>query len=1339
MEKLLQHYLKRLTNLSGKNRSLLLLRLIKDQFIDLHAFDYLENKSSFDLIKALVSKKKLLLCAESDPRDYSSNTISRQLKKLNRTEEFIFQERGSRDLYIGWPYVEGRFQDNTLIRCPLLFFPVELSAAAGKWTANLRKDVNVTFNKSFLLAYAYYNEVRYDEALVETVFSDLDEDITVFRTQVYEMLKQSFISLNFNQEVFLDKLVPFKETRKDSFERGTKTGELKLQNQAVLGIFPQAGSYLVPDYLSLIEASQFEDLESFFEKKLPFKNSKTVRPSIRERVSEESTYTPFKLDAFQEIALKRIKNGESLTVQGPPGSGKSQLISNLICDYVARGKSVLLICQKKAALDVVYRRLKSKDLHDFAGIVHDFKSDRKEVFSKLENQIERLDEYKQKNNALDTIAIERTHTQSSRQIERIVEELEELKEALFDTAIAGKSVKELYLISDPVKESISVKSMLPMLRYDVTDAYFKKLRQHLQYYLKYSNKHHFWAHEKSFANYSNEDRLKIKSTLDDMCKTFDRFKEDSKKMLNKELDFDTTSFFLNNTVSFKQFITNVDNDTVYQYLLKMLDHKPSETLQWITHMERTMLQCFKGEGLESSLKPDELGRFQESVERAIKARKNPWNFLKWRFFSKDRIFITRVLVANELPANRSSFDILLKKIDNRLNYEHNVRILEQNKWLSSFPTSLRKLDAQNWFFFTKLAFKSLELYSNLRNLDAYIKLTPGVRKETVAKLNAFLGLIDQLPQHQALWTLYMTDHQIRELLSLRTSREKAIQELDRDFDNLRDWHAISESYSTVEQNVIAELEEKNLSLDDKMQCFENSVALAWIDHIETKYPVLRTVSTLRFEEMTHELRTAIQTKNEISREIVLLRSREKTLENITYNRLHNRVSFRELHHQVTKKKQIWPLRRVLSEFKEEVFKLIPCWMTSPESASALFPMEELFDLVIFDEASQCFTERGIPGMCRGKQVVVAGDSQQLKPFDLYRARWQESEEEDIAFEKDALLDLAAQYLPEVSLQGHYRSNSNELIDFSNKYFYKDRLRAIPYYEYAVTRNTVFKRIDAGGKWEHNTNQKEAEEVIRQVKMAHKENPEQSIGVVTFNAPQQSLILDLMEANIPTLLRDPALFFVKNIENVQGDERDLIIFSTAYAKDNSGKLQLRFGSLNQVGGEHRLNVAVTRAKRRIIMITSIKSYDLQADQTKNLGPKLFRDYLEYVENLTSKKELAKEAPVNKHSAEWYLKSRMISEFEIDQRYQLKEALPFVDISVLDTQKNRYSGLIRTDDDLYFDAPSIKDIYVYQPNILDYKGWPHFQTHSRRLWNQPEELGDKMRLFVHRISAFDQSGD
>ncbi|NBW85156.1 MAG: hypothetical protein EBR50_07615, partial [Proteobacteria bacterium] len=224
-------------------------------------------------------------------------------------------------------------------------------------------------------------------------------------------------------------------------------------------------------------------------------------------------------------------------------------------------------------------------------------------------------------------------------------------------------------------------------------------------------------------------------------------------------------------------------------------------------------------------------------------------------------------------------------------------------------------------------------------------------------------------------------------------------------------------------------------------------------------------------------------------------------------------------------------------------------------------------------------------------------------------------------------------------------------------------------------------------------QKEAEEVIRQVKMAHKENPEQSIGVVTFNAPQQSLILDLMEANIPTLLRDPALFFVKNIENVQGDERDLIIFSTAYAKDNSGKLQLRFGSLNQVGGEHRLNVAVTRAKRRIIMITSIKSYDLQADQTKNLGPKLFRDYLEYVENLTSKKELAKEAPVNKHSAEWYLKSRMISEFEIDQRYQLKEALPFVDISVLDTQKNRYSGLIRTDDDLYFDAPSIKDIYVY----------------------------------------------
>ena len=111
----------------------------------------------------------------------------------------------------------------------------------------------------------------------------------------------------------------------------------------------------------------------------------------------------------------------------------------------------------------------------------------------------------------------------------------------------------------------------------------------------------------------------------------------------------------------------------------------------------------------------------------------------------------------------------------------------------------------------------------------------------------------------------------------------------------------------------------------------------------------------------------------ISQEILLVKARERAYENLEYNRLNNRVTYRDLLHQVTKKKKIWPVRKVIAEFKDEVFQLMPCWMASPESVSAIFPMEQVFDVVIFDEASQCFTERGIPAMYRGKQIVIAGD------------------------------------------------------------------------------------------------------------------------------------------------------------------------------------------------------------------------------------------------------------------------------------------------------------------------------------------------------------------------------
>ena len=263
MHEILRYYLKKLTNLSGSNRSLLLLRAISDQIIDLHDFDFVLNQPSFSIIQDLIAKrKKIPLAAISDPRMEENNILSKKLKKLQRIEKFIFEERGAKDLYIGWPFIRGKFQGGVSVRCPLLFFPVEIIQDDHNWNIRLRKDVNITFNKTFLLAYAFYHQVKLNDELVEKVFEIFDTDSRVFRSELYDIFKESPVNINFNQENFVDKLQAFKDFKKADFEASEKEGELKLYPEAVLGIFPQSGSYLVPDYTYLLEEEhQIQDIE----------------------------------------------------------------------------------------------------------------------------------------------------------------------------------------------------------------------------------------------------------------------------------------------------------------------------------------------------------------------------------------------------------------------------------------------------------------------------------------------------------------------------------------------------------------------------------------------------------------------------------------------------------------------------------------------------------------------------------------------------------------------------------------------------------------------------------------------------------------------------------------------------------------------------------------------------------------------------------------------------------------------------------------------------------------------------------------------------------------------
>ena len=341
-----------------------------------------------------------------------------------------------------------------------------------------------------------------------------------------------------------------------------------------------------------------------------------------------------------------------------------------------------------------------------------------------------------------------------------------------------------------------------------------------------------------------------------------------------------------------------------------------------------------------------------------------------------------------------------------------------------------------------------------------------------------------------------------------------------------------------------------------------------------------------------------------------------------------------LRKELKKQRRIMPIRKLFAAIPNLLLTLKPCLMMSPLSVSLFLEAETYkFDIVIFDEASQVCTENAIGAISRGKQVVIAGDSKQLPPTNFFQVALSESdynsdEDDDMddvgAYE--SILD-EANMLPERTLRWHYRSRHEDLIAFSNTKIYKSSLVTFPSnvisapgygVEYTYVPDGYY---DRGGR---KGNVKEAEKVVELIYQHIKNTPHKSLGVIAFGEIQQQAIDTILRQR---RIKSPEYeyffneekeepFFVKSLENVQGDERDTIIFSIGYAKDIHGVFRMQFGPLSRSGGERRLNVAITRAKYNVMLVGSILPNDIDIDRVSADGPKLLRSYIDFAMHGTS---------------------------------------------------------------------------------------------------------------------------
>ncbi|KAB7726113.1 DUF4011 domain-containing protein [Rudanella paleaurantiibacter] len=1298
----LRTYRRRLTNLSSRNRSLLLSSLPADGFLDLHDTDFVLNKPSFGIIQQLLARKPSIpLCDVLDPRHEKVNQISKRLGRIARTARFIEEERGTEDLYVGWPFVRGLFMDGTPVHAPLLFFPVQIEHKGDQWHLVRRGDEAGFVNPTFMLAYAHFNAVKLPGEYVEKELDEFDKDSLTFRTQLYEWLKASPLKINFNQDLFVDLLRPFDKVTQKTLHALEKTGELKLYPEAVLGIFPQAGSFLVPDYDTLLNTEESET-------HTPEEPSLSALPtSLTPPLKERFLRTPLPMDASQEAAVRAVKRGESLVVQGPPGTGKSQLIANLMADAAAEGKRVLLVCQKRAALDVVFERLKQVGMGPFIALIHDFQDDRKALYAQIAGQIEAIDHYRQQNHGLDAVLIERDFDRESRQIDELLGELETFKNALFDTVECGVSAKEIYLNTNPEANTIKLDDLYPHFQLTNVDNFVQRLRHYTDYQQRLGANHP-WHDRVSFASFSTTDQFVLDRAVTAVGTVAQQTASEAATFGVQPPSLDAWRRWHESAWALDALLAllNAPNSralwTAVGFLREATDHPAATVAEGeLLRLANRWEEALSAPGpLILPTGQTRLDGLDALLRSAVDARPSwvSWNW--WQLTNPGKDQLLQLAGMNGVTTSANDLRTLQIRLQKRQELDELAPFTEPllaTLPLAYEPDTLRLLqDAR------EVVSRMADL-PVLAQLPAQHWISAGQFTRTV---RALLAQANEVANALADWQPLLTTTQIETLWSNPAHADALRRALRSDFDLLIEndqlWAGLNEVEQTVTERITAHTKANST---DAEALFMNSLQLAWLNHLEQKHPSLRSVSSLRMSQQEQALQASIEQKQRLSRDILLMQLRQQTYRNLTFNRLNNVTTYRDLLHQTTKKRNVWPVRRLMSEFADEVFRLVPCWMASPESVSAIFPLQEgLFDLVIFDEASQCFAENGVPAMIRGKQVVVTGDNQQLRPSDLYRTRMadeMDSDETDqTALEVESLLELAAQSLQQVSLTGHYRSRSLDLIQFSNEHFYGNKLTLLPDRQTLNQQIPAIRYVLVAGQWQQNTNPVEADAVVQHVRTLATQQPGKSVGVVTFNYPQQQLIQDRLEgANLPVA-------FVKNIENVQGDECDVIIFSVGYAPDERGRLAMQFGSLNQAGGANRLNVAVTRAREQVYVITSLRPEQLSVETVANDGPRLLKAYLHYAQRVSAGEFRPQPRPVEG------LRPRGLLKSQLSRRHpNWQPELPVADLTV--REGDTYAALILTDDDQYY-RQTVKEAHALLPFALRDKQWPYERHWSREFW-------------------------
>ncbi|MEF2144382.1 MAG: DUF3320 domain-containing protein [Desulfovibrionaceae bacterium] len=941
-----------------------------------------------------------------------------------------------------------------------------------------------------------------------------------------------------------------------------------------------------------------------------------VPNEIDKTIALRDLLTPLPADSSQLAAVVAAMNGHDFVVIGPPGTGKSQTIANMIAQCLSVGKRVLFVAEKSAALDVVYRRLKAYGLGDVCLELHSNKSDRKKVLAQLGAAWERSEIYS---------ADSWIHTTNR---------LEQARDSL------NKYVEQLHT---PGSHGFSVYQAIGIVtghrpRFKIS---FDNLR----------------AHDPGMFARLEETAIRsarIYSIVRD-CKGFE-------SIAAKEWAFSWENNLMEHAESILSIIPRLRDAGDDLSRLIGLPYAEEITVERVGQLQQFCEVCqIASEQDFSKVVDAELSRLEAaavSLDGAIAiirqarlsltasyedaelkripvdAIDRQWrevNAKMWPFSAFGRRRIRKMLQSYAVDGKVD----VASEISPLRDIQEHIETVTQSELVGLPVFRDEETDCTAVLEYLKKAGEFQQALAGVRRhatdaqrfaaaLDAL--LGKGQQQSESARLAAaFHSVLKQFTSACDTFSVHAQGKlEINSIESLEADLRHLIAHKTQLADWVR-WVRVREEAQALGLNpFLIALESggiENARLDFRVAYFHWWLPLA-IDASSE----LRGFRHWSHEDLIREFRKRDAAVQQMAAEQVLIKTSHGLPARDSVPR---RSELGTLKHQLGLQRPSLSIRKLLEGTPTVFTKLAPCMLMSPLSVAQYLPADQTqFDVVIFDEASQITTWDAVGAIARAKQSIIVGDPKQLPPTNFF-GRTDDEDEEDLAeYEKDLpsiLEEASAAGLPEVQLNWHYRSRDESLITFSNHHYYGGKLITFPSPKTESDALVFHKNNGTYARGTGRTNITEAREIVRFAReqleswLQLPEETRPTLGVITFNIQQQELILNLFDEARRSNSKLEWFFneereepvIVKNLENIQGDERDVMCFSITFGRDTAGKMSMSFGALNRDGGERRLNVAVTRARSEMHVFSSIEADDIDTSRTNALGVAHLKIFLDYV--------------------------------------------------------------------------------------------------------------------------------